>query len=101
MYGGTQGEDQPCPDDRDCALQGKATGAFQLHVCLHADKVAGERHGITALMQRGGIVDFGFLGSQNSLTMDHGGGGGSGRNAPEQQGMVEENDDLSEEEEED
>ena len=56
-------------------------------------KVAGKRHGITAQAQRGGIIDFGFLGSQNSASIDHGGGGGDRVNTPEQQGMVEESDD--------
>ena len=36
------------------------------------------------LCKRGGIVDFGFLGSQNSASIDRGGGGGDGGNAPEQ-----------------
>ncbi len=60
-------------------------------------KVAGKRHGITAQMQRGEIVDFGFLGSQTS-----GGGGSDGGNAaPEQQGRVEEFEDSSEDEDKD
>ena len=71
-----------------------------MYVCML--KVAGERHGITAQAQRGGIVDFGFLGSQNSVSIDRGGGGGDGGNtAPEQQGRVEESDDSLEEEDED
>ena len=37
-------------------------------------KVAGERHGLTSQPKKGGIADFGFLGSQNSA--DSGGGGG-------------------------
>ena len=49
--------------------------------------------------QRGGIVDFGFLGSQNSASIDRGGGDGDGGNA-EQKGMVEESNDSSEEDEE-
>jgi hypothetical protein len=44
-------------------------------------KVSGERHGITAQAQRGDIVDFGFLGSQNSAFIDRGGGGVDGGNA--------------------
>ena len=69
-----------------------------IHVCTL--KVAGERHGITAQAQRGGIVDFE---SQNSASIDHGGRGGDGGNnaALEQQGMVEENKNSSEEEDED
>jgi hypothetical protein len=65
--------------------------------------VAGERHGITAQAQRGGIIDFGFLGSQNSASIDRGGGGGNGGNAaPEQQGgRVEESENSSSSEEED
>ena len=46
--------------------------------------------------------DFGFLGSQNSASIDRGCGGGDGGNAaPEQQGRVEESEDSSEEEDED
>jgi len=63
--------------------------------------VAGEQHGIMVQVQRGGIIDFGFLGSQNSVSIDHGGGGGDGGNPPEQRGMVEESDDSSSSEEED
>ena len=37
-------------------------------------KVAGDRHGLTSQPKKGGIADFGFLGSQNSA--DSGGGGG-------------------------
>jgi hypothetical protein len=71
-----------------------------MYVCTL--KVAGERHGITAQAQRGEIVDFGFLGSQNSASIDHGGGGGDGGNAaPEQQGRVEESENSSSSEEED
>jgi len=63
-----------------------------MYVCTL--KVAGERHGITVQAQRGGIIDFGFLGSQNSASIDRGGGGGDRRNtAPEQQGRVEESED--------
>ena len=40
-------------------------------------KVAGERHGLTSQPKKGGIADFGFLGSQNSA--DSGGGGGGFR----------------------
>jgi hypothetical protein len=47
-----------------------------MYVCTL--KVAGEWHGITAQAQRGEIVDFGFLGSQNSASIDRGGGGGGG-----------------------
>jgi len=36
-----------------------------MYVCTL--KVAGERHGITVQAQRGGIIDFGFLGSQNRV----------------------------------
>ena len=71
-----------------------------MYVCTL--KVAGERHGITVQAQRGDIVDFGFLGSQNSASIDRGGGGGDGGNAtPEQQGRVEESEASSEEEDED
>jgi hypothetical protein len=35
--------------------------------------VAGKQHGITVQAQRGGVVDFGFLGSQNSASIDRGG----------------------------
>jgi len=61
-----------------------------MHVCTL--KVASKRHGITAQAQRGGIIDFGFLGSQNTVSIEHGGVGG---NRGE-----ESNDSLSEEEEE-
>ena len=64
-----------------------------MYVCTL--KVAGERDGIMVQAQRGGIVDFGFLRSQTSASIDRGGGGGNGGNAPEQQGMVEESDDSS------
>jgi len=47
-----------------------------MYVCTL--KVASKRHGITAQAQRGGIVDFGFLGSQNSASIDRGGGGDYG-----------------------
>ena len=72
-----------------------------MYVCTL--KVAGERHGITAQAQRGEIVDFGFLGSQNSASIDRGGGGGDGGNAaPEQQGgRVEESENSSSSEEDD
>ncbi len=71
-----------------------------MYVCTL--KVAGERHGITAQAQRGEIVDFRFLGSQNSASIDCGGGGGDGGNAaPEQQGRVEESENSSSSEEED
>jgi hypothetical protein len=73
-----------------------------MYVCTL--KVASERHGITAQAQRGEIIDFGFLGSQNSAPIDRGGGGGGGGNAaPEQQGRVEveESEDSSEDEDED
>jgi hypothetical protein len=55
-----------------------------MYVCTL--KVAGERHGITAEAQRGGIVDFGFRGSQNSASIDRGGGGVDGGNAEQQGG---------------
>jgi hypothetical protein len=60
-------------------------------------KVAGERHGITAQAQRGEIVDFGFLGSQNSASINRGGGGGEGGSAArgQQGGRVEQSDDSS------
>jgi hypothetical protein len=46
---------------------------------LRVDKVADEWHGITVQAQRGEIVDFGFLGSQNtSASIDRGGGDGDG-----------------------
>ncbi len=68
-----------------------------MYVCTL--KVAGKQHGITAQVQRGEIVDFGFLGSQNSVSIDRGGGGGDGGNAaPEQQGRVEESEDSWEDE---
>ena len=65
-----------------------------MYVCTL--KVAGQA-------QREGIVDFGFLGSQNSASIDRGGGGGDGGNnaALEQQGRVEESEESSEEEDED
>ena len=47
-----------------------------MYVCTL--KVASKRHGITAQAQRGGIVDSGFLGSQNSASIDRGGGGDYG-----------------------
>ena len=55
-----------------------------IYVCTL--KVAGERHGITVQAQRGGIVDFGFRGSQNSAFIDRGGGGGNGGNTEQQGG---------------
>ena len=49
-----------------------------MYVCTL--KVAGDRHGITAQPKRGDIVDFGFLGSQESASSDRGGGvGGEAR----------------------
>jgi hypothetical protein len=48
-----------------------------MYVCTL--KVAGDRHGKQAQPQRGGIADFGFLRSQDSVPSDHGGGGGGGR----------------------
>jgi len=90
----------PFPTKETVYYKGKEHIQFNsMYVCTL--KVAGERHGITAQAQRGGIVDFGFLGSQNSASINRGGGGGDGGNAPEQQGMVEESDDSSSEEEED
>ena len=71
-----------------------------MYVCTL--KVAGKQHGIMAQVQRGGNVDFCFLGSQNSASIDRGGGGGDGGNAaPEQQGRVKESEDSSAEEDED
>ena len=72
-----------------------------MYVCTL--KVAGERHGITAQAQRGEIVDLGFLGSQNSASIDCGGGGGDGENAARGQqegGRVEQSEDSSSEGEE-
>ena len=43
-----------------------------MYVCTL--KVAGDRHGITAQPKRGDIVDFGFLGSQESASSNRGGG---------------------------
>ncbi len=49
-----------------------------MYVCTL--KVAGDRHGITAQPKRGDIVDFGFLGSQESVSSNHGAGvGGEAR----------------------
>ena len=57
-------------------------------------KVAGERHGLTSQPKKGGIADFGFLGSQNSADS---GGGGEGRGGGFNRRPVE--DDSSEESE--
>ena len=90
----------PFPTKETEHYKGKEHIQFNsMYVCTL--KVAGERHDITAQAQRGSIIDLGFLGSQNSASIDHGGGGGNEGNAPEQQGMVEESDDSSLEEEED
>ena len=72
-----------------------------MYVCTL--KVVGNWHGITAQVKRGGVVDFGFQGSQNSASIDRGGGGGDGGNAaPEQQGgRVEESENSSSSEEDD
>ena len=91
---------RPFPMKETMHYKGKEHIQFNsMYVCTL--KVAGERHGITAQAQRGGIVDFGFLGSQNSASIDRGGGGGDGGNnaALEQQGRVEESEKSSEEEE--
>jgi hypothetical protein len=48
-----------------------------MYVCTL--KVAGNQHSISAQTQRGDIVDFGFLGSQESASIDCGGGGGGGK----------------------
>jgi len=92
---------RPFPTKEIVYYKGKEHIQFNsMYVCTL--KVAGERHGITAQVQRGGIVDFGFLGSQNSASIDRGGGGGDGGNAaPEQQRRVEESEDSSEDEDED
>ena len=85
----------PYPTKETVVYKGKEQIQFNLmYVCTL--KVAGEQHGITVQAQRGGVVDFGFLGSQNSASIDRGGGGGDG----EQQRRVEESEDSSEEEEE-
>ena len=90
---------RPYPTKETVHYRGKEHIQFNsMYVCTL--KVAGERHGITSQAQRGGIIDFGFLGSQNSASIDRGGGGGDRANTPEQQGRVEESDDSSEEEEE-
>ena len=103
MRGGTQGENfSPVLTKETVFYKGKQHVQFNsMYVCTL--KVAGERHGITAQAQRGEIVDFGFLGSQNSASIDRGGGGGDGGNAaPEQQGgRVEESENSSSSEEDD
>ena len=43
-----------------------------MYVCTL--KVAGDRHGLTSQPKKGGIADFGFLGSQDSAASDRGGG---------------------------
>ena len=91
---------RPFPTKETVHYKGKEHIQFNsMYVCTL--KVAGERHGITAQAQRGGIVDFGF--SQNSASIDRGGEGGDGGNnaALEQQGRVEESEESSEEEDED
>ncbi len=45
-----------------------------MYVCTL--KVAGDPHGLTSQPKKGGMVDFGFVGSQNSA--DSGGRGGRG-----------------------
>ncbi len=68
---------RPFPTKETVLYKGNEHIQFNsMYVCTL--KVAGERHGITAQAQRGGIVDFGFLGSQNSASIDRGGGGGDG-----------------------
>ena len=65
-----------------------------MYVCTL--KVTGDRHGITAQPKRGDIVDFGFLGSQESASSDRGGGvGGEARGE-----RVEESEESSESEDE-
>ena len=93
---------RPFPTKETVLYNGKHHIQFNsMYVCTL--KVAGERHGITAQAQRGEIVDFGVLGSQNSASIDRGGGGGDGGNAaPEQQGgRVEESENSSSSEEDD
>ena len=83
----------PYPTKETVVYKGKEQIQFNsMYVCTL--NVAGEQHGITVQAQRGGVVDFGFLGSQNSASIDRGGGGGDG----EQQRRVEESEDSSEEE---
>ncbi len=45
-----------------------------MYVCTL--KVAKDRHGLTAQPEDAGIADFGFLGSQNSTSMECGGRAG-------------------------
>jgi hypothetical protein len=45
-----------------------------MYVCTL--KVAKDRHGLTAQPEDAEIADFGFLGSQNSTSTEHGGGAG-------------------------
>ncbi len=45
-------------------------------MCVCTLKVAGNRHGIMAQPKRGDIVNFGFLGSQESASSNLGGGVG-------------------------
>ena len=68
---------RPFPTKETMLYKGKQHVQFNsMYVCTL--KVAGERHGITVQAQRGGIIDFGFLGSQNSASIDRGGGGDYG-----------------------
>ena len=61
-------------------------------MCVCTLKVAGNRHGITAQPMRGDIVNFGFLGSQDSAPSNRGGGVGGGARGK----RVEESKELSE-----
>ena len=58
-------------------------------------KVAGDHHGLTLQPKKGGIADFGFVGSQNSV--DSGGGGGRGGGYQVKNRAPVEDDDSSEE----
>ena len=71
-----------------------------MYVCTL--KVVGDRHGITAQAQRGGVVDFGFLGSQNSASINRGGGdaAAAGGNTGQQGRVLEDSDDTSDDDEE-
>ncbi len=86
----------PFPTKETVLYNGKKHIQFDsMYICT---KVVGDRHGITAQAQRGGVVDFGFQGSQNSASIDRGGGdaAAAGGNTGQQKRVLEDSDDMSE-----
>ena len=91
----------PFPTKETMLYNGKKHIQFDLvYVCTL--KVVGDQHGITAQAQRGGVVDFGFQGSQNSASINHGGGdaAATGGNTGQQGRVLEDSNDTSDDDEE-